>query len=179
MPVLDRLPRLAELALGGARRAASAGASAARDLAADVRRRRQAQDRATAARAAAPSAPAAPTESEPPTEPEPEPAAEAAPQAEPPSPSPAAPQLAPDHVDREAVVVAESADPGATGAVGAQITVGEPWKGYDELRADEVVAQVEDASAETLAVVRLYEHTQRDRRTVVDAIDRRLAAIGE
>jgi hypothetical protein len=182
MPVLDRLPRLAELALGGARRAASAGASAARDLAEDVRRRRQAQDRATAARAAAPSAPsasAASTDSDPPTEPEPEPAAEAAPQAEPPPPPPADAHSPPDHVDREAVVVAESADPGATGAVGAQITVGEPWNGYDELRAEEVVAQLEDASAETLAVVRLYEQTQRDRRTVVDAIDRRLAAIDE
>jgi hypothetical protein len=207
MPVLDRLPRLAELALGGARRAASAGASAARVIADDVRRRRQAQDSAPAepaappdapptapsdlpsapeaaaaasaaptpsAAAPAPDAPAEPAESTPPDEATP--AAATAPQG---PPSPLLGEPAPDHVDREAVVVAESADAGATGAVGAQITIDEPWDGYDELGAEQVVERLRDASSGMLAVVRLYEQAHGDRRTVLGAIDRRLAAISE
>jgi hypothetical protein len=171
MPVLDRLPRLAELALEGARKAGSAGASVARDLAGEVRRRRQAQDRAPATPAdtpaAAPAAPAA----------EPDAAIEAA--TPEPSVRPAAGEPAPDHVDREAVVVAESHDPGAASSVGAQITVDEPWEGYGELSPKDVVDQLEDADAGKLAVVRLYEGLHRNDRGVLAAIDRRLAALEE
>jgi len=169
MPVLDRLPRLAERALEGARKAGSAGANAARDLADGVRRRRQAHDRPPAepasTPAAAPSEPAA----------RPDGATEAA--VPEPAIRPAAGEPAPDHVDREAVVVAESHDPGAADGVGAQITVDEPWEGYDELSPQEVVDRLEDADVGKLAVVRLYEQLHRDDRGVLAEIDRRLAAL--
>ncbi|MDX6677273.1 MAG: hypothetical protein QOE31_1325 [Solirubrobacteraceae bacterium] len=183
MPVLDRLPRLAELALTGARKAGSAGASVVRDLADDVRRRRQAQDRSSDAPAATPAA--APEQRPPASAPVADPAAP------PPSDAPpaagatttapeirsAAGEPAPDHVDREAVVVAESHDPGAAGSVGAQITGDEPWEGYGELDAQQVVARLDDAGAETVAVVRLYEQLHRNDAGVLEAVDRRLAAL--
>jgi len=42
-----------------------------------------------------------------------------------------------------------------------------------------VNAQLADAGPETLAIVRLYEGANRNRVTVLDAVDRRLAAIGD
>jgi hypothetical protein len=108
MPVLDRLPRLAGLALTGARRAGELGLDAARDIAEGVQRRRRSQSSA------------------PSTTPPPPPAASASsqPSAAPaPSDAPLTGEPAPDHVDREAVIVAESHDPGAAGGVGAQIRI--------------------------------------------------------
>ena len=101
-------------------------------------------------------------------------------------PAPAAPPAArgppdvrgpapePVHVDRDAVVVLESADAGAEDGVGAQIHVDEPWDGYDHMKAKDVTAQLATADPATLAVVRLYETTHRNRRTVLAEIDRRL-----
>jgi len=163
MPVLDRIPRIATLALTGVRRAGSIGLDAARDLVEGAQRRRQAHSPPQTAQAEPPSAN--------PMEPSPADAAQ-------PAPAPVA-AAEPDHVDREAVVVAESHDPGAEDGVGAQITVDEPWDGYDELTVEQVLARLEDASAETLAVVRLYERMHRDRRGIGDGIDRRLAALAD
>ena len=107
-----------------------------------------------------------------------QPAADAPPP-EAPAAVPDAPQEPePEHVDREAVVVAVSADPGADEGPGAQIHVDEPWAGYDELNVKQVGARLADASLETLAIVRLYESANRNRSTVLDAIDRKLAANG-
>ena len=83
-----------------------------------------------------------------------------------------------EHVDREAVVVAEFADEGAEDGAGAQIHVGEPWEGYGSLTAKEVNDRLAAASPESLAVARLYETAHRNRVTVLRAIDRRLAAAG-
>ena len=81
--------------------------------------------------------------------------------------------------DREAVVVAQSADPGATsGGPGAQIRVDEPWDGYGELTAKQVIAELPAASPAVLAVVRMYEAAHRNRRTVIGDVDRRLASDG-
>jgi hypothetical protein len=154
MPIRDRLPRLADVALAGARRAASVAADAARELAEDVRRRRQAQPQ----REAGPPAP------------------EPAPVNRPPRDAPDQPPA--DHVDREAVLVAESHDPDAARPVGAQITVDEPWDGYDDLSPEQVVAEVEQADAGTAAVVRLYERLHRADAGVLEAIDQRLATLG-
>ena len=124
--------------------------------------------------AASPSPAAAPT-------PDPEPAA-AAGAIPTPAAAAAAPSAAPepaeeeDHVSREAVVVAESADAGAADGAGAQITVGEPWKGYGKLTAKEVNDRLATASPEALAIARLYETANRNRVTVLKEIDRRLAA---
>ena len=73
----------------------------------------------------------------------------------------------------------ESADPDAADHVGAQIHIEEPWDGYADMRAVDVVERLSDASPAMLAVVRLYEQANRDRVTVLDAIDRRLAAQGD
>ena len=169
MRALDALPRIAELSLKAGREAGSLALSAARTVAAPVRRRRSngaggrstrnweppAQDGAPAAAEAPPAPAAAP----------PAPAPRAAP------PEPAEPA----HVDRDAVVVAESADAGAAGGVGAEIRVDEPWEGYSGLTVKEVTAQLATADRATLAVVRLYESANRNRSTVLADIDRRIA----
>jgi hypothetical protein len=103
------------------------------------------------------------------------------PPASPPPPSPVSvqpPPPAPAHVEREAVVVAESADAGAADGPGPEIRIDEPWEGYRKLTAQQVIAELAQADAETLAVVHLYEATHRNRRTVIAQIDRRLAMIG-
>ena len=74
--------------------------------------------------------------------------------------------------------MAESADAGAADGAGAQIRVGEPWNGYGSLTAREIIDRLAAATAETLAVARLYETTHRNRVTVIREIDRRLAIAG-
>jgi hypothetical protein len=99
-----------------------------------------------------------------------------------PAPAPAAPQAPappePAHVDSGAVVVAEFADAGAADGAGAEVHVDEPWEGYSRLTARDVTAQLATADPATLAVVRLYESSHRKRRTVLAAVDRRLATPG-
>lgn len=82
------------------------------------------------------------------------------------------------HVDREAVLVGEFADPGAAEGAGAEVRVAEPWDNYARLNADEIIDRLAAADAESLAAVRLYEATHRNRRTVIAAADRRLAQAG-
>ena len=124
--------------------------------------------------------------------PPPAPAPGRAPSAEPttpaapvPTPAAAAEPVAPepdepaeDHVSRDAVLVAESADAGAQDGAGAQIRVGEPWEGYGKLTAKEVNDRLATATPESLAVARLYESANRNRVTVIREIDRRLTAAG-
>ena len=130
--------------------------------------------------APAPMPPPAPAASDAPAAAEPAAAAPEMPAAATPDPEPASPgpiaAPEPDHVDREATLVRESADPDAAGHVGAQVHIEEPWEGYADMRAVDIVERLDDASPEMLAVVRLYEQANRDRVTVLDAIDRRLAA---
>jgi hypothetical protein len=165
MRALDALPRLAELALRVAREAGSLTLSIVRHVADPIINRGDAGD--------PPPPPSAPRReaATPPgrAHPIPEPAVRATPQPPAPEPPP------PDHVDREAVVVAEFADAGAEDGAGAQISVDEPWDGYGQLGARDIVAQLATADAATLAVVRLYEASHRGRRTVLAETDRQLA----
>jgi hypothetical protein len=182
MPVLDRLPRVAEISLTVARRAGSLALSTARQVA------EMALDRGSSRRArpssAAPTAADRPRSTTTPRAPAPaRPRASAPSSPEAPVPTPAAaaapaPPAAPDdeHVDRDAVVVGEFADDGAADGAGAQIRVAEPWEGYGSLTAKEVNDRLAVASPESLAVARLYESTHRNRVTVLKEIDRRLAA---
>jgi len=180
MPALDQLGRVAEISLTVARRAGSLALSTVRQVA-DMALERRSKGRAdswqppppvsgaptsTQPRQAPPAAPA-PAQTAPPAPAEPAPA--------PASAAPAPPDVA-DHVDREAVVVAESADPGAADGAGAQIRIGEPWKGYGNLTAKEVNDRLATSSPEALAVARLYEAANRNRVTVIREIDRRLQA---
>lgn len=173
----DLLTRAAELSFDAAKRAGSLALSATRFVADEVHRRRSGDvghgDEPYAPPAPVPDPAPKPGEpSRPPRAAEatpPPPASEA-----PPAPAPA-PDAEPEHVDREAVVVAEFADAGAEDGPGAELHVDEPWDGYDDLTAKDVIAQLADAGAARLAVVRLYESTHRNRVTVLAEIDRRLA----
>ncbi|MEA2449122.1 MAG: hypothetical protein QOG63_1054 [Thermoleophilaceae bacterium] len=82
----------------------------------------------------------------------------------------------PVHVSEEPVVVAEVADEGAQDGAGAEVTVAEPWEGYKAMKANEVIARLDGASREELAVVQLYEGMGRRRKSVLAQVERRLKA---
>jgi hypothetical protein len=115
--------------------------------------------------------PVAPPSSEPdvPARPSPPP-----PRRRPPAPPPPPPEA--EHVDEGVTPVAEFAEPGAEDGAGAEIRVDEPWDGYSRMRAPEIQRELAEAEPAALAAVRLYESTHRGRRSVLEAIDRRLAA---
>jgi len=194
MPALDNLSRVADVSYTVARRVGSLAVSAVRQVAGMVFERRS-QNRTRTPWTPPPPASGAPTSTTPAQAPPPAPAPARAPTPEPdaaaaPVPTPAAaaePAAAPaaathgaadDHVSRDAVLVAESADSGAADGAGAQIRVGEPWQGYGKLTAKEVNDRLATASPESLAVARLYETAHRNRVTVLKEIDRRLSAAG-
>ena len=77
-----------------------------------------------------------------------------------------------------APVVEEVADAGAEDGAGAEVHVDPPWKGYSRLKADDVRQAVAgEASTAVVAAARLYESTHRNRRTVLEAVDQRLAEL--
>jgi hypothetical protein len=80
----------------------------------------------------------------------------------------------PVHIEDEPELVAESADPGAADGAGAQLTVDEPWPGYQQLNADEIIDRLSTANPAELAVMELYEATHKRRRTVLSALQRQL-----
>ncbi len=79
------------------------------------------------------------------------------------------------HIDDEPELVAETADPGAADGAGAELRIDEPWPGYRQLNADEIIARLPAASAAELAVMELYEATHKRRRTVLSALQRQLS----
>ena len=91
----------------------------------------------------------------------------------PPEPEPP-PEAEPVHVDTGVETVAEVAEPGAEDGAHAELSVEEPWEGYRRMNATEVQRALADAGPEALAAVRLYESTHRRRRSVLNAVDRRL-----
>ena len=192
MRAFDALSRTAELSLDAAKQAGSLAVSLVRTVAEPVFSRHGDNGSHGSTTAPPPPATAAPEREQHAAE-EPRPATatsappapiSAPPPAPAPAPAPPAPVAVPDeaaepqHVDRGAVVVAESADAGAADGAGAQIRVDEPWDGYSRLTAKDVTAQLATADPATLAVVRMYEATHRNRRTVLADVDRRLATTG-
>jgi hypothetical protein len=87
------------------------------------------------------------------------------------APAPAAP----DHVSADAVLVREEAEAGAEEGAGASITIQEPWDGYGQLHARDVVGRLAAATTAELAAVQLYEAAHRKRQTVIAAVQRELA----
>jgi hypothetical protein len=79
-------------------------------------------------------------------------------------------------VSEELAVVREAADTGAAEGAGAQVNVAEPWEGYARMDASQIVARLEQATPAELAAVKLYESGNRDRQTVLEAVDRQLKA---
>lgn len=87
-------------------------------------------------------------------------------------PTPAAPA----HVDEEAILVAESADQGAEEGPGASIHVEEPWSGYRQMRAREIVDHLPAVADAVLTLVLLYEpKAGRKRSSVIQAAERELS----
>jgi type IV secretory pathway VirB10-like protein len=174
MSALDSLTRVAEISLTVAQRAGSLALSAVRQVAG------MAFDHGSESRSSttAPPPPAAAAAPAPPAPARAAPVDEAAPVPTPAAAAEPAVEEAPAHVDREAVLVAESADAGAADGAGAQIRIAEPWSGYGKLTAREVNDRLATESPESLAVARLYEAMHRNRVTVLKEIDRRLATAG-
>jgi hypothetical protein len=69
------------------------------------------------------------------------------------------------------------AEAGAEDGAGAQIHVAEPWAGYAQLKASDVVDQLAGRDAAELAAVELYELSHRQRRTIIDAAQHELRRI--
>lgn len=80
------------------------------------------------------------------------------------------------HVSEEPEFVRSSADPGAEDGAGATVRVDEPWPGYRAMTAPDITDRLVVADVATLAAVKLYEASNRKRRTVLSAADRRLAS---
>ncbi|HEY5053887.1 MAG TPA: hypothetical protein VII45_10815 [Solirubrobacterales bacterium] len=82
----------------------------------------------------------------------------------------------PVHLDVDDELVGEVAEPGAEDGAGAQVSIAEPWAGYRELPAAEVIERLAAASPAELAAIELYELSSRNRQTVVAAAQRELSS---
>jgi len=51
----------------------------------------------------------------------------------------------------------------------------EPWAGYDDMNADEIVERLRESDEELAARVRDYERSHKDRATVLRAAQREVA----
>jgi hypothetical protein len=78
------------------------------------------------------------------------------------------------HVSEEPELVEELAEPGAEDGAGAEVHVDEPWDGYTQMNAKDVIARLTVASPAELAAVQLYESGNRGRQTILAAARRAL-----
>lgn len=83
----------------------------------------------------------------------------------------------PQHVSEEPVLAAEFAEPGAEDGAGAQIHVQEPWPGYREMNAKDVIARIGSSDRAELAAIELFESTNQKRQTVLSAVERQLKLV--
>lgn len=84
------------------------------------------------------------------------------------------PAQAPRHVSEEPELVEEFAEPGAENGAGPELHILEPWNGYRGMSAREITKKLAGMSAAELAVVELYETSNRKRQTILDAVARQL-----
>lgn len=84
--------------------------------------------------------------------------------------TPLPPLDGPAHVSRDAEIVETVAELGAEDGAGAEVHVAEPWDGYREMKADDVIDRITGATAAELAAVELYELSGRSRQSVIDAV---------
>jgi len=80
----------------------------------------------------------------------------------------------PVHVSEEPVLVEERAEPGAEEGAGAEVRIQEPWEGYEESTAKDVIARLGTATTAELAAVQLYESGHRGRQIILAAVEREL-----
>jgi hypothetical protein len=86
----------------------------------------------------------------------------------------AAERAEPAHVSEEPELVAQTAERGAEDGAGAEVAVGEPWAGYDEMQAADIQDRLVTESAETAAAVSLYEASRKGRADVLETASRRM-----
>ena len=92
-----------------------------------------------------------------------------------PPPSPALPDAdTPVHVSEEPTLVESFAEKGAQDGAGAEIHVAEPWDGYREMKADDVIDRLAGSTTAVLATVQLYESSSRQRQRILTAVEREL-----
>lgn len=84
------------------------------------------------------------------------------------------PEPAPVHISTEPELVEAFAEPGAEEGAGAAVHIEEPWRGFAQMSANDVIARLGEASPEELAVVELYEGMHRRRKTVLAAAEKGL-----
>jgi len=101
-------------------------------------------------------------------------AASAPPEAAPTPEARAAPGIPAAHVSEGLQFVEAFAEPGAEEGAGAEVHVKEPWRGYSQMTANEVIVRLADAGPEELAAVALYEGVHRRRKSVLAQARRRL-----
>jgi hypothetical protein len=86
------------------------------------------------------------------------------------------PEPEPEHVSEEPELVAEFAEPGAEDGAGAEVSVEEPWPGYDRMTAAEIRRRLPGEPPEVAAAVTLYEAARKGRSSVLEAGGRRMRA---
>ena len=92
----------------------------------------------------------------------------------PPVDAPLPPLDGPVHVSEDAEIVETVAESGAKDGAGAEVHVAEPWDGYREMKADDVIDRITGATVAELGAVELYELSGRSRQSVIDAVRREL-----
>jgi hypothetical protein len=80
----------------------------------------------------------------------------------------------PVHVSEEPTLAAEFAEPGAEDGAGAQLHIDEPWHGYREMNAKDIVERIGHADLAELAAIQLYESNHHKRQTVLTAVERQM-----
>jgi hypothetical protein len=75
----------------------------------------------------------------------------------------------PAHVDEEPVLVAEVAEEGAEEGAGAEVSIEEPWPGYDGMTAADIKDRLRAEDEIVVAAVRLYEASRKGRASVLEA----------
>jgi hypothetical protein len=83
-------------------------------------------------------------------------------------------QSNPAHVSEETALVEELAEPGAEGGAGPEIHIEEPWEGYAQMNAKQVLARLNAATPAALAAVQLFESSHRRRQTILNAVQSEL-----
>jgi hypothetical protein len=179
MSLLDRTVSIvrvpAELAFGVAKRAGGTALGAAKlaygVVAGSDTEERPAEwaDRPAPARPRPPAHPGNGRPAEPETVVVPEPAAPAEPAAAPEPPEP-------EHVSEEPELVAEVAEEGAEDGAGAEVTIEEPWPGYDGMTAADIKDRLVAEPPEVAAAVKLYEASKKGRASVLEASSRGMRA---
>jgi hypothetical protein len=89
-------------------------------------------------------------------------------------PQPPAPPE-PAHVSEEPELVAELAEEGARDGAGAEVSVEEPWPGYDGMTAADVTDRLVAEGPEVAAAVSLYEASGKGRRSILEAASRTMS----